>query len=52
MRGSEPRPWRTSSMSAPTLSASSAYIVRGSGATDFKTGPSPNPSEGEYWFER
>ena len=27
-------------------------VIRGSGVTDFKTGPSPNPSEGEYWFER
>ena len=27
-------------------------VIRGSGATDFKTGPSNNPSEGEYWFEK
>jgi hypothetical protein len=27
-------------------------VIRGSGVTDFKTGPSPNASEGEYWFER
>jgi hypothetical protein len=26
--------------------------IRGSGVTDFKTGPSANPSEGEYWFEK
>jgi hypothetical protein len=26
--------------------------IRGSGATDFKTGPVNNPSEGEYWFEK
>jgi len=27
-------------------------VIRGSGVTDFKTGPSTNPSEGEYWFEK
>jgi hypothetical protein len=27
-------------------------VIRGSGVTDFKTGPSLNPSEGEYWFDR
>ena len=27
-------------------------LIRGSGVTDFKTGPSPNPSEGEYWFDK
>jgi hypothetical protein len=26
--------------------------IRGAGVTDFKTGPTPSPSEGEYWFER
>ena len=25
-------------------------VIRGSGVTDFKTGPTSNPSEGEYWF--
>ena len=27
-------------------------LIRGSGVSDFKTGPSNNPSEGEYWFEK
>jgi hypothetical protein len=27
-------------------------IIRGSGITDFKTGTTGNPSEGEYWFEK
>jgi hypothetical protein len=27
-------------------------ILRGSGVTDFKTGPTNNPVEGEYWFEK
>ena len=27
-------------------------ILRGSGVTDFKTGPMNNPVEGEYWFEK
>ena len=27
-------------------------VIRGSGVTDFKTGPTSNPSEGEYWFEK
>jgi hypothetical protein len=26
--------------------------IRGSGITDFKTGTTGNPSEGEYWFEK
>jgi hypothetical protein len=26
--------------------------IRGSGITDFKTGTTSNPSEGEYWFEK
>ena len=27
-------------------------VLRGSGATDFKTGPTNNTVEGEYWFEK
>ena len=27
-------------------------VIRGSGVTDFKTGPISDPSEGEYWFEK
>ena len=27
-------------------------VLRGSGATDFKTGAVNNPVEGEYWFEK
>jgi hypothetical protein len=27
-------------------------VLRGSGATDFKTGPINNATEGEYWFEK
>ena len=27
-------------------------VIRGSGVTDFKTGPTASPSEGEYWFEK
>ncbi len=27
-------------------------VIRGSGVTDFKTGPTSNPYEGEYWFEK
>jgi hypothetical protein len=26
--------------------------IKGAGVTDFKTGPTPSPSEGEYWFEK
>ena len=27
-------------------------MLRGSGVTDFKTGPTNNPTEGEYWFDK
>lgn len=27
-------------------------FIRGSGVTDFKTGATANPSEGEYWFDK
>lgn len=32
--------------------ASIRGLIRGSGVADFKTGPSANPSVGEYWFEK
>jgi hypothetical protein len=49
---------RTSFSSVTTLTGGTGKFatirgtIRGSGITDFKTGATSNPSEGEYWFEK
>ena len=49
---------RTSFSSVTTLSGGTGKFatirgtIRGSGVTDFKTGATFNPSEGEYWFDK